>query len=404
MPCWLAITLPGRTVTDSPTFHLVQIGSDTALLKPGADEPIQRQLRYVEILGRHFPNPHVTIIVFGKCDEPGRVVERPEGLTIVHVKGGRILSRLKSLPVLLRIHRDMPISVITTQTVHDEAWIALIAGRIIGSRVVGQIHYDIFSDLAARDVLGAGVLGGIRRRIMLAMLPRFHALRAVGSRMKAEIERRGMHGRVSLIPVPVFMVGKPQGSAETGRGPGTPRMLFVGRLVPQKNMFQWLDVAKMVADRVRDAEFDVVGDGPLRRDLEAKARDLGLADRVKFRGWVRNDELPAFYRESSLLLLTSLYEGFGRVVLEAYAAGVPVVGTRIAGLEDVVAHGKTGFLHDLGDLAGLADSVVRILSDPALGRRLGEQGRAMAAERFDPGRLAEEWMAMLAGAWGYCKK
>ncbi len=123
-----------------------------------------------------------------------------------------------------------------------------------------------------------------------------------------------------------------------------------------------------------------VGDGP---DLESaldKARSLGIADRVESLG--EQDQVIPLLSVADLFLLPSLQESFGLAALEAMACEVPVVASDVGGLHEVVEHGKSGFLHDVNDLDGMAESGVRLLSDPALHARFAARSRGIATSRF----------------------
>jgi glycosyltransferase involved in cell wall biosynthesis len=208
-----------------------------------------------------------------------------------------------------------------------------------------------------------------------------------------------LHTNVHVLPVMVPMMLQPPPQPEAAHSTGTvPRVLFVGRLVAEKNLTTWLQVAAQVAARAPSVHFDVVGDGPLREDLEALTHHLGLAERVQFHGFVPYEDLPAIYQAAAVLLLTSHYEGFGRVVVESYLQGVPVVSSRTAGTEDIIADGVTGFLHRADDVSGIAASVLRLLHDAARRQQMGEAGGALVRERFAAERLARDWMALLISA------
>jgi glycosyltransferase involved in cell wall biosynthesis len=107
----------------------------------------------------------------------------------------------------------------------------------------------------------------------------------------------------------------------------------------------------------------IAGDGPLRNELEAHARRLGLLPgRVEFLGGV--SDTVGLYRRASLFLLTSDHEGTPNVVLEAMASGVPVVGTRVGDVPDLLGNGERGRLAERGDLDGLVSAIVELLGDP----------------------------------------
>jgi len=178
---------------------------------------------------------------------------------------------------------------------------------------------------------------------------------------------------------------------------GVPIVGIVGRLVPIKNHRLFFEAARAVLEEHPDTMFVVAGDGELRATLEADAgRTLG--DRVRFTGWVRS--LPKLYAALDLVVLTSLNEGTPFSLIEAAAAGRPVVATDVGGVADAVADGETGFLVPSGDPRALAAAISRLLGDRSLSRRMGEAGRRRAAMAFSPAvmadRVAELYLEILA--------
>ena len=155
--------------------------------------------------------------------------------------------------------------------------------------------------------------------------------------------------------------------------------------------------------RVREqspaAHLLLVGDGPSRDDLRALVEDLGLRDRVHFAGYQAEPE--RFLKAMDVFALASRAEGLPLAILEAWAAGLPVVATRVGGIPLVVEHGRTGLLAESGDEEALADHLRRLLSDPGLRRRLGESGRERAEADFDTRRMAGDYhrhyLELLAG-------
>lgn len=137
---------------------------------------------------------------------------------------------------------------------------------------------------------------------------------------------------------------------------------------------------RLVRERVPDARWVIVGDGPLRGELEQLAGDLGVADAVSFLGSVSDSERDSCLRRSKLLVMPSRLpdagagEGFGIVYLEAGAFGKPVVAGNVAGAVDAVLDGRTGLLVDPTDPAAVAEAIVSLLLDADLARRLGEAG------------------------------
>jgi glycosyltransferase involved in cell wall biosynthesis len=159
------------------------------------------------------------------------------------------------------------------------------------------------------------------------------------------------------------------------RGGSAPVVGAIGRLVPQKAMHVLVDATPALLEAHPGLRVLIVGDGPLRADLEAQAARLGVAGAVRFAGF--QEDVVSAYAAMDVFVLPSRDEGFGLVFLEAMAVGVPVVGTRVIGSEDAVEDGVTGLLVPYADPAALAGAVRGILASPDLARRL----RDTAAER-----------------------
>jgi glycosyltransferase involved in cell wall biosynthesis len=159
-------------------------------------------------------------------------------------------------------------------------------------------------------------------------------------------------------------------------------VLTPARLVSQKGHRILLEAAVQVPD----ATFLLAGDGPLRTELEALARGLGVADRCVFLG--QRSDVPDLLAASDLVVLPSLFEGLPLSVLEAMAAERPVVATRIGGTEEAVAHEITGLLVPPSDPAALAAAIRRIRTDPLLAERLAVEGRKRVETQFSADRTA----------------
>jgi glycosyltransferase involved in cell wall biosynthesis len=167
--------------------------------------------------------------------------------------------------------------------------------------------------------------------------------------------------------------------------PDAPLLGIVGRLVPIKNHDLFLHAAKLVRERVPNAHFAIVGDGERREELAALVRSLGLEDCVHFTGWCA-DTLPV-YSALDVLVLSSRNEGLPVSLIEAMAAGVPVVSTAVGGVNDLLDNGRLGAVVPTNDPGEMADRIVAALTDPAVKARTGE-AKAAVIERYDIRRNA----------------
>ena len=159
----------------------------------------------------------------------------------------------------------------------------------------------------------------------------------------------------------------------------------ISYLIPWKGHEVFLRAARRMLAVRPELRFVIVGE-PIfqwrdeRDRLEGIAREVGVADRVAFLG--HREDVPAVLEAFDLFVMPSLFEPFGRVLIEAMAASRPVVAARAGGVPEIVLDGETGLLVPPGDDAALAEASLALLADPARGRRLGEAGRRRVAEAF----------------------
>ena len=179
---------------------------------------------------------------------------------------------------------------------------------------------------------------------------------------------------------------------------GKPVILFVGRLCPQKNLPLWINVASRVTEHIPDAQFVLAGDGILSSEIRGLVANQKLTDKFHFLGSVGYECLPEVYAAADVFLLTSHYEGYGRVIVESFLSGVPVVSTACTGPEDLIVDGENGFLLEVGDLVGLSDAVINLLQDKQKAESMGISGRDRMNEMFSntvlAKRLIECWMTV----------
>ncbi|MGH2740859.1 MAG: glycosyltransferase family 4 protein [Actinomycetota bacterium] len=172
-------------------------------------------------------------------------------------------------------------------------------------------------------------------------------------------------------------------------GPGERLVLFAGRLEYEKGVQTVLQALPLVVDRVPGVRFHVAGAGSHRPRLEKRARELGVADRVTFLGFLDDELLRNYYAASDLVLVPSLYEPFGMVALETMAAGTPVAVADTGGLQEVVRDGDTGLRFVPGDAPACAEAMVRLLTDKRLARKLSMRARQILASDYSWSAAAE---------------
>lgn len=168
---------------------------------------------------------------------------------------------------------------------------------------------------------------------------------------------------------------------------------FVGRLAARRKGFlDFLAAGKALSERLPETRFLIIGEADHGKPDAVEpsvARDYGIEDRCLFLGQRPNTELPLLYMCMDVLVLPSLFEGMPQVVMEAAAMGRPAVVTNVKGNREAVENGRNGLTVPLGNVPALTEAVLDVLTDREKARRMGEEGRRMAEERFDERRIIE---------------
>ena len=265
----------------------------------------------------------------------------------------------------------------------------------MGARIVHSHGYrtDVVTALAlglsstatvstAHGFTGGGLKNRLYERLQSAAWRRFDAVVAVSAPLVGALEARGVDpGAIQLIPNAWREAGPPLSRLEARRGlgiEGEARAVgWIGRLSWEKGP----DVALEAFGRLGDTQAGLhfVGTGQMRGDLEVRARELGIAERVTWHGPVA--DAGRYMAAFDLLLLSSRTEGTPMVLLEAMGASVPVVATAVGGIPDVLA-GDTGLLVRAEDPDALAASMAEVLDDPVAASNRSELAAARTREEF----------------------
>lgn len=166
---------------------------------------------------------------------------------------------------------------------------------------------------------------------------------------------------------------------------GEPVLLHISNFRPVKRILDVVQIFERVLAKESSTRLVLVGDGPERSLAEQYCRDHKLKKNVLFLG--KQDNVPDIMACANVLLLPSELESFGLVALEAMSCEVPVIATNVGGLPEVIVHGETGFLANLGDVNTMADYAMEIIQNPELGRKMGQEGRKHAVEVFGQDKI-----------------
>jgi glycosyltransferase involved in cell wall biosynthesis len=160
-------------------------------------------------------------------------------------------------------------------------------------------------------------------------------------------------------------------------------VVWVGRFVPEKGLDCLIKAAKIVVKEYKNVEFALIGYGPLKEKTMKCAHDYGLSNNVHFMGPFSRDEIADFLGKASVFVLPSLKEGLPLSLLEAMASGLATVGSHVQGISDVVTHEQNGILVPPENPEALASSILTLLNDENLRRRLGQSARRLIEEKHN---------------------
>jgi len=275
-------------------------------------------------------------------------------------------------------------------------------------------HANVLTRLAAPAAGSPWVLGGLRvaerRKGWHLTLDRLTSRLGCGSVCVSEAVRRFSVERGRLAPDRLTVIPNgvdlerfdvpPADRAALGFSEDAFLALAVGRLDEQKGLFDLLEAVARASMGAPGLRLAIVGEGALRGRLEAEiaARPV-LSSRVRLLG--RRDDVPTLMRAADLLIHAARWEGMPNVVLEAMAAGLPVVATSVEGVDELVAPGRTGWVAPPRDPEAMARAIVAAAADREASARMGAAGRRRAAESFSTARMVGRYDALWTAVLGF---
>jgi glycosyltransferase involved in cell wall biosynthesis len=298
----------------------------------------------------------------------------------------RPFADLRALVGLVRLARRFRPHVVHTHTAK-----AGVLGRVAARLARVPVVVHTYHGHVLREYFGRVTSAAFRA--IERVLARFSdGLVTVSESVKADLVEMAIApaGRIRVVPLGLelepFTGTLPRGvlRADAGYPAEAPLVGMVGRLAPVKDVPTFLRAARLVRVRRPDVRFSLVGDGPERTSLEAEAQALGLQDAVCFHGWRR--DLPAVYGDLDVVVNASRNEGTPVALIEALAAGRPVVATAVGGTPDVLAAGTHGTLVPAQDAEALAAAIEATLAAPPSAERAAA-ARAHVLARYGVPRL-----------------
>lgn len=176
----------------------------------------------------------------------------------------------------------------------------------------------------------------------------------------------------------------------------------IGRLVKQKGHIYLIQAARKVLEKFPKVKFLIIGKGKLEKNLKKLAQNSNLNSNIIFTGFRK--DVYSIIDKLSLVVMPSLWEGFGLIFLEAMAMGKPIVATDVGGIPEVIENKETGILVSARNPEALAEAIICLLKDNSLAKRMGERGKVILKECFQSSKMAEEIERIYNKGDGKCTK
>lgn len=371
-------------------MNILMISQDANILV--SESPVRTRMRsYAQSFGK------LSIIV------PAQGKKETEGETLVlYPLGTRhvLLALLRLFLMGPRIASAERFDIVTAQGADEFGLGAYWIARRLGIPFQLQIHTDIMSPWYRN----ASWKEGIRYRIARFLVPRANCIRTVSERVRRSLETAfpAQKGCITAVPIMAdvsrFLSEKPLDAPDPRLRRYDFKMIAVGRFVDKEKNFSLL--ISMMRDFVSlypRALLILAGDGPDRAHYEEMVARLGLGENIMIEKW--RDDLPALYKSCDLFLLSSNYEGWGRAVLEAMAAGLPVVMTDVGLAGEVVRDRESGSIVPVGDKKAFFAACRALLTMAETRREMGIKARETAA-KFNVS--SEEYLSQLRNSFSFC--
>jgi glycosyltransferase involved in cell wall biosynthesis len=294
--------------------------------------------------------------------------------------------------------RELNVEVLVTAMPDDPPWSSIHLGcTLVKTQAIDVIHAHLsnahlLAGLIGR-ITGKPVLGTIHGRQLSTLDVEVH--RATGTHLSVVCKQTYFHA-IGLGIHPSQLHCIPNGvdtdrftpsaqrptflRTQWGVPPDAPLVGFIGRLSPEKGPEVFLRAARNLQCLAPETRFVMVGEGPMRAELSRFIDQFGLHEQVRLVGLHSN--MQEVYAELDLVVSTSHTEAMPFALMEAMACGLPVIGTRVGGVPDLIQHGQTGWLVTPGADQEAAQRVANLIASPADRQRMGQLGRARCVERF----------------------
>ena len=386
-------------------MNVLIISKDPTILESSRNtfgDTRDRHIKYAEELKRRSPHSEIRIITYSKYYDNHKVDQVCDGLLVFPTKSRiRALFIIDMIVLFFKVTKNWKPDLITVQTPYEEGFAGLLLARLCKAKFLPQLHFDILS----KNWLQEHPLNIWRKFVSLWVMKKADAVRVVSDKLAVSLNKKTAIPRDKIFTLPVCVNFVPVITQDKNRYKRSidsklenqKVVLFVGRFYAPKNLERWVGIAEKLLRKGVNANFVMAGGGVDFENVKKIVKDKNLDSHFTLMGNVGHQVLPEVYAAADVFLLTSHYEGFGRVVVESYLAKVPVVSTMSTGPEDIIVDGKTGYLFDHGD-DKIVDGLEKLLTDDVLRIEMGEKGYAHVNKSYSlkvlVSKLVDSWISI----------
>ena len=341
-------------------------------------------------------NSEIYIIVYSRFNKKYKTIQF-KNLKIIPTKSfHRIFFSIDITIITIKLFlRDWKPNVITCQNPWGEAFILLLFSKIIKCSFVSQIHTDLLSIYWLKQ----NPIFNLIRLIQAFLIFNLSSIiRTVSDGISLKLHNFFFIPKNKLHNIPVGITINRNSTInifKTGiKKEKIINILYVGRFEKEKNLDLWLNTSFLVAKKYENARFTLIGDGRENIRIRRKINLNKYARNFYLPGFLSYSELIDIYEKADIFLLTSFYEGFGRVILEAMKFGIPCVSTNSIGPSDLIKNGKNGFISKKRDPSELAKMISLLIENKSLYSSMSKRSLKIA-EEFNFEKISNKYIKTL---------
>ncbi|MCB9798584.1 glycosyltransferase family 4 protein [Candidatus Nomurabacteria bacterium] len=362
-------------------MNILTLGSDTKIFSVHSSTH-ERSLQYAKLVDTY------AVLVPGQADKEQTFENDLKAYSVAKGIGPITLYRLYRRAK--QIVHDEKIHVISAQNPFEYALVGYLLKKKCGVRLHIQEHGDFFSQTYWRN---ERILHFFRYYLGKFLLKKADSIRVVSKKIQKTLVGMGIP-QEKIVSIPVFV---PLENATLKSRDIARVCVCMIRLVMQKNPLMLLRAWKGVVEEKPDAKLLLVGSGPLKKQIQHAVKGLGIESSVEMHDWTDSPE--AFYQKADMNLLSSNYEGWGRVVIEAAAQGIPTVMTDVGCAGEFVQNGVNGVVTPIGDDAAFSRAIIALMEDKSLYQimknNLAESLKTLPSQDQTAEKYMESWKKAL---------